>query len=126
MVLCSRSLLITFTVRVTKQHPVNISFLTKTSAAHYRGTMPSKNRNKTSVPVFYRRIKYPYSFICARTRTYILFRYYIYWVPMFYFLNKICFLHLSHGIACVQCNITISNNFIQGSPRTAISPAIVF
>jgi len=32
---CSRSVLITFTVRVTKQHPVNISFL-KTSAAHYR------------------------------------------------------------------------------------------
>ena len=33
------SVLITFTVRVTKQHPVNISFLKKTSAAHYRGTI---------------------------------------------------------------------------------------
>jgi len=30
--------LITFTVRVTKQHPVNISF-PKTIAAHYRGTL---------------------------------------------------------------------------------------
>ena len=36
---CSRSVLITFTVRVTKQHSVNISFLTKNSAAHYRGTI---------------------------------------------------------------------------------------
>ena len=35
---CSRSVIITFTVRVTKQHPVNISFL-KTSAAHYRRTI---------------------------------------------------------------------------------------
>ena len=35
---CSRSVLITFTVRVTKQHPVNISFK-KTSAVHYRGTI---------------------------------------------------------------------------------------
>jgi len=32
--------LIAFTVRVTKQrHPVNISFLKKTSAGHYRGTI---------------------------------------------------------------------------------------
>jgi len=31
--------LITFTVHVTKQHPVSISFLKKTSAAHYRGTI---------------------------------------------------------------------------------------
>ena len=37
--LINRSVLITFTVRVTKQHPVNISFLKKTSAAHYRGTI---------------------------------------------------------------------------------------
>ena len=36
---CSRSVDITFTVRVTKQHPVNISFLKKNSAAHYRGTI---------------------------------------------------------------------------------------
>ena len=35
---CSRSVLFTFTVRVTKRRPVNISFL-KTSAAHYRGTI---------------------------------------------------------------------------------------
>ena len=35
---CSRSVLITVTVRVTKQHPVNISFL-KSSAAHYKGTI---------------------------------------------------------------------------------------
>ena len=34
---CSRFVLITFTVRVTKQHPVNLSFLKTTSAAHYRG-----------------------------------------------------------------------------------------
>ena len=34
---CSRSVPITFTVRVTKQHPVNISFL-KTTAVHYRVT----------------------------------------------------------------------------------------
>ena len=36
---CSRSVLIGFTVRVTKQHPVNISILKKTCAAHYRGTI---------------------------------------------------------------------------------------
>ena len=36
---CSRSVLITFTVCVTKQHHVNISFLKKTSAANYRGTI---------------------------------------------------------------------------------------
>jgi len=36
---CSRSVLITFTFRVTKRHPVNISFVKKTSAAHYRGTV---------------------------------------------------------------------------------------
>ena len=35
----SRSALITFTVRVTKQHLVNMSFLKKTSASHYRGTI---------------------------------------------------------------------------------------
>ena len=35
---CSRSVLTTFTVRVTKQHPVNVSFRKKTSEAHYRGT----------------------------------------------------------------------------------------
>ena len=35
---CSRSVLITFTVRVTKRYPVNISFL-KTSAAHYKATV---------------------------------------------------------------------------------------
>jgi len=33
------SVLITFTVRVTKQHSVNISFLKNNSAAHYRGTI---------------------------------------------------------------------------------------
>ena len=36
---CSRSVLITFTVRVTKQRLVNINFLKKTSTAHYRGTI---------------------------------------------------------------------------------------
>ena len=35
---CSRSMLITSTIRATKQHPVNIIFK-KTSAAHYRGTI---------------------------------------------------------------------------------------
>ena len=36
---CSGSMLITYTFRVTKRHPVNISFLKKTSASHYRGTI---------------------------------------------------------------------------------------
>jgi len=36
---CSRSVLITFTVRVTKQHPVNISFLKDFCATHYRDTI---------------------------------------------------------------------------------------
>ena len=36
---CCRSVLITFTVRDTKQHPVIISLLKQTSAAHYRGTL---------------------------------------------------------------------------------------
>ena len=35
---CSRSVLVTYTVCVTKQHLVNISFL-KTSTAHFRGTI---------------------------------------------------------------------------------------
>ena len=35
----SMSVFVTCTVRVTKQHPVNISFLNKSSAAHYRGTI---------------------------------------------------------------------------------------
>ena len=43
---CSRSVLITFTVRVTKQHPLNIS---------------------TSVPVFYRIIK-----ICVLVRVRVI------------------------------------------------------
>jgi len=34
-----RSVLITFTVRVTKQHPVNIRFSEKLRTSHYRGTI---------------------------------------------------------------------------------------
>jgi len=30
---CSRSVLVTFTYRITKRHPVNISFIKKTSAS---------------------------------------------------------------------------------------------
>jgi len=36
---CSRYVIITVTVRVTKQHTVIISFLKKTTAGHYRGTI---------------------------------------------------------------------------------------
>ena len=36
---CSRSVLIAFTFRVTKRHPVNVSFLKKTSAVCYRSTI---------------------------------------------------------------------------------------
>ena len=52
---CSRSVLITFTVRVTKQHPVNISYLNKLvqRIIEAQSVVPSKNRNKTSVPLFY-------------------------------------------------------------------------
>jgi len=45
---CSRSMLITFTVRLTKQHPVNISFLKK-----------QVQRTKL-VPIFYSAIKHGY------------------------------------------------------------------
>ena len=46
---CSRSVLITFTVRVTKQHHVNISFLKKLvqSIIKAQSVLPSKNRNKS-------------------------------------------------------------------------------
>ena len=44
-----------------------ISFLKKLAQRINRGTLvlPSKNRNKTSVPVLYRRIKYTYGFGCV-------------------------------------------------------------
>ena len=52
---CSRSVLITFTVRVTKRHPVNISFLKRLvqSNIEAQSILPCSNRNKTSVPMFY-------------------------------------------------------------------------
>ena len=51
----SRSVLITFTVRVIKRHPVNnLIFLNNLVQ---RMLEPQSNQNKTSVPVFYRRIK---------------------------------------------------------------------
>ena len=46
---CSRSVLITCTVRVTKQHPVNISFLKKAYAAHYRGTIGLRCRFRIEI-----------------------------------------------------------------------------
>jgi len=50
---CSRSVLITFIVRITHQHPANISFLKKLvqRSIEAQSLLPSKNRNKTSVPV---------------------------------------------------------------------------
>ena len=56
---CSRSVLITFTVRVTKHHSVNLSFLTETSATPYRGTIGLAALediffcDKTLVQIFY-------------------------------------------------------------------------
>ena len=78
---CSRSVLITLTVRVTKQHSGNISFLKKTIAAHYRGTI-GLVVFETYVPVFYRKLKYSSS-------SYILF-YDKTRIQMFYFLNMEC------------------------------------
>jgi len=60
---CSRSVLITFTVRVTKQHPVNISFLKK--LVQRTRALIHTHRTRTHI------------LFCDKTR-----------VPMFYFLNK--------------------------------------
>ena len=53
---CSMSVRITFTVRVTKRHPVNISFLEDLvqRIIEAQSVFPCKNRNKTYLPVFYR------------------------------------------------------------------------
>jgi len=50
------SVRITFTVRVTKRHPVNISFLEDLvqRIIEAQSVFPCKNRNKTYLPVFYR------------------------------------------------------------------------
>ena len=60
------SVLITFTVRVTKTTSCQYKFSKKIvqRIIEAQSVLSSENQNKASLPVFYRRIKYPYSFGC--------------------------------------------------------------
>ena len=76
----SRSMLITFTVRVTKQHPANISFIKYYWSALYR---QNRFEIKHRYPCFnsYEPIRTSdYILFCNKTR-----------VPMFYFLYSTCY-----------------------------------
>jgi len=64
---CSMSVFITCTVRVNKQHPVNIRFRRKSSVAHYKGTLGIVVlvllQNKICVRVRLRVLEYKTNFI---------------------------------------------------------------